>query len=149
MKYISKAVGALTKAGIKPQPVPADYIRSLEVSVQGVLPREYSVILEKFGPFMVPGEPMVELYDPAIICAYVASIYNMEGVQPHKWVALPIGRFGEYGDDIGYLREGDHFASSIVVLNHEGPWSADNSNWYEITSESLTKFISESLHYQE
>lgn len=127
MKDLSNAISVLQKAGLGGQPIPPEYVVSLGVAVQASLPREYSVLLERCGLFSLPGESAIELYDPAIVLAYGVAIYNFEGMPPAKWPALPIGRFGSSGDDIGYLRCGHQFAPAIVVLEHEGPWLANSS----------------------
>lgn len=142
MKAIGSAIGFLNQAGAARDPVPPEYVTSLEVAVQASLPQDYRVLLERCGTFEVPGEPVVRLYDPAVVCAYVGSIYNMEGMPPAAWPALPIARYGDSGDDLGFVRTGDVFGPAVGILNHEGPWlDAARENWYEVAADSLSDFI--------
>jgi hypothetical protein len=141
MDNLGKAIGALTRAGVKPSPIPRDYATSLAVSVWARLPTDYAVILERFGAIEIPFEVELVLYDPARVCAYVASIYNMDGVVPSDWPALPIGQYGSGGDDFGYLRTGTEFGPAVVLLDHEGPWVPTNDNWHSPFADSLADLV--------
>ena len=142
MKNLSKAITALKKSGINPQPIPKEYRISLEVAIQADLPQDYAILLEKFGTFELPGEPFFQLYNPAVVCAYVSSIYNMEDLAPADWPALPIGRWGKSGDDIGFLRSAEYtFGNAVVILDHEGPWTAKNDFWHSPLAPSFSQFV--------
>ena len=84
MNNIGSAIGALTQANVIPAPVPPDYIRSLEAAVCAQLPKDYSLLLERFGAIDIPADVPIAVYDPAVICGYVASIYNMDGTIPSE-----------------------------------------------------------------
>jgi hypothetical protein len=148
MRYISNAIGSLQSSGLQPVQYPREYLMAVEVALQGALPKQYSVLVEKFGPFLLPGEPSVELYDPAVICAYVGSIYNMDDQLPHTWPAVPIARYGDSGDDLGFLRSGRDFSPALVLLDHEGPWTTLDDYWHSEVAESLSAFVVSRLQGQ-
>lgn len=84
----------------------------------------------------------ISFYHPAEILAYTASIYNVEGRDPHQWVALPIAKYQDHGDDIGYIRRGRDFETRPVLLDHEGPWSFEfRENWFQPLAESLAELL--------
>jgi hypothetical protein len=141
MENLGKAIGALTAAGVRPSPIPREYVTSLAVAVCAQLPTDYTVVLERYGPIEIPFDAELVLYDPARICAYVGSIYNMSGVVPSEWPALPIGRYGNGGDDFGYLRKDSDFGPALVLLNHEGPWVLTNDNWHSPLADSLADLV--------
>ena len=126
-------------------PAPAAHVASLAVAVQARLPQDYAILLQRIGAVLLPTQPEIELYDPAAICAYGGSIYNMEGQPPHQWPALPIGRVGEHGDDAGHLGSGDAFGPELVLLDHEGPWVATSTGWHSPLAPSLTELITSTL----
>lgn len=145
MSDVGKAIGQLKARLGQLSPVPASHVTSLAVAVQARLPQDYEILLQRIGPVQLPTQPGIELYDPAAICAYVVSIYNMEGQPPHQWLALPIGRVGEHGDDAGYLRSGDAFGPELVLLAHEGPWVATSTEWHSPLASSLSALITTTL----
>jgi hypothetical protein len=141
MKHLSKAISVLQTAAKTASPVPAMYIASLAVGLQADLPGEYTILLERCGLFSIPGEPLVELYDPATILAYCVSIYNLQGMTPAEWPCVPIASLGRHGDDIGFLRQGDRFASRVLMLDHEILWKPALDTWYKPLAESLTALV--------
>ena len=143
MNNIGSAIGALTQANVIPAPVPPDYIRSLEAAVCAQLPKDYSLLLERFGAIDIPADVPIAVYDPAVICGYVASIYNMDGTIRSKWPALPIAKYDRFGDDIGYLRDGDQFGPSLVILDHEGPWTVENDYWHKPFANSFADLVAD------
>ena len=140
---ISRAIEALRAGGADFRPVPPAHLRSLEVAIDASLPRDYLVIVEKVGSIAIPGAAGYALLDPAGICAYVDSIWNMEGQAPALWSALPIIVTAD-GDDIGFLRTGAQFGPELVKLNHETPWPTHGVLWYKPLAASLAAFLAES-----
>lgn len=122
-------------------PVPATYLRSLEVALGATLPREYKLLLEKVGLPALPGEPAIEFYDPATICAYAGSVFNLEEAPPTSWAAVPLARVGPHGDDLGLLRDSDTFGSTVYLLDHERYWRAGVEGWCEAQAESVTALV--------
>ena len=142
MKNIGNIIGKVNQLGLERTPSPKDHIVSLEVGLQSSLPSEYHLILEKVGAFNF-GD--YKLYDPSSILAYCSYIYNLEGIPPHKWPVVPIAKFQNFGDDIGFLREGESFSDKVYLLSHEGPWTEENNYWYKQVSSSLSDLILDNM----
>jgi hypothetical protein len=83
---------------------------------------------------------------PQHILAYAGSIWNMSDTPSNSWAALPIARIDSHGDDIGFLREGEVFGSTVYLLDHEKEWYAERqTGWAERRADSLADLIRKEL----
>jgi hypothetical protein len=121
--------------------IPAMHLRSVEVALSAELPRDYKLLLEKVGLPRLPGLPEVVFHDPATICAYGASIFNLEEKPPGEWPCLPIARVGASGDDLGLLREGGVFLPELRHFDHELLWRGPPENWSLREADSVCTFV--------
>ena len=55
--------------------------------------------------------------------------------------AIPLARVGPHGDDLGLLRDGDTFGSTVYLLDHERYWRAGVEGWCEAQAESVTALV--------
>ena len=140
MRNFSQALQLVRGSG-NSLPVPADYLRSVEVALGAELPLDYKLLLQKVGLLVIPGTPAIELHEPAAICAYGASIFNLEGVPPREWPGIPIARIGTHGDDLGLLRSGSRFGPEVLAFDHERVWRGDPRDWTSLVSEDFSSLI--------
>jgi hypothetical protein len=66
----------------------------------------------------------------------------MSEASSNFWAAVAIARYGESGDDIGFLRDNGSFSDKVFLLDHEKEWYADrNTGWAELCADDLASFI--------
>ncbi len=136
-------ISTCKRAGLSGPTVSADVIRSLEVGLNGRLPMQYRLLLEKIGAIKLPG---VAFYKPQHILGYAATIWNMSEATSNFWAAVPVARHGGLGDDVGFLRDGDSFSDRVFVLDHEKPWVADqDTGWHRPLADDLATLVESEL----
>jgi hypothetical protein len=134
-----RIISICKRAGLSGPTVDSDVLRSLEVGVNGRLPLQYRLLHQKIGAIQFGH---VFFYHPKHVLAYAAGIWNMSEASSNFWAAVPIARYGESGDDIGFLRDNGSFSDKVFLLDHEKEWYADrNTGWAELCGDDLASFI--------
>ena len=131
------------RAGLAGVTADSQTIRSLEVGLNARLPMQYRLLLEKVGPIQFG---MVCFYSPQHVLAYAASIWNMSKLTSNFWPAVPVARWGNHGDDSGFLRRETAFGDEVFLLDHEKEWYTDrDTHWGEWRAKDLGDFIESGL----
>ena len=122
-------------------PIPMDRIKEAERSLGANLPGDYKVLLEKFGPFHLPGDADIRIQSPMDALRATRACWCYED-KPLSVLAISPYNATSDGNAIGYIRQGDSFGPSIYEFDHELVHMADSpSLWTHKVADCLADFV--------